>query len=83
LRENWVTSGTTLKPVVLGFTDGTATLPFTMSVSPPYLLVLALAATAVIAVLVLYLIVRHRRRALADGRTSAPMMISPGTSLID
>ena len=70
LREKSVTPGTSRGPVALGSTVGTATLPLTSSVSSPYLLVLALAATAVIAVLVLYLIVRHWREALADGQTN-------------
>jgi heme/copper-type cytochrome/quinol oxidase subunit 2 len=56
-----------------GEIDGSATSRFTSSDPSSYLLVLALAITAVIAVVVLYFVVRRRRRALAaQGQMNAP-----------
>jgi len=59
---------------------GTASLLISSNPSA-YLLVLALAVTAVIAIVVLYFAVRRRRRALiAQGQADAPSMRSMRTS---
>ena len=63
-------------------TDGTATILPASSASPSYLLFLALAVTAVVAVLVLYLVVRRRLRAPPDDQADKPLNAPLGTSLL-
>ena len=55
-----------LRIVSLGVVNGSATRHFTLMSSSSYLLVLALAVTAVIAAVVIYFAARHLQRVFLD-----------------
>ena len=72
-----VTLGTPWRIATFGEVNGSSTPHLTSLNSSPYLLVLALAVTALIAVVALYFAMRRRRRVLlVEDKAKAPVRTS-------